>query len=137
MHITLTKLENKMKIFKIFQLSGGDGRSVRERCHLAGFLPVSSAPPLPLSSSQPLHHGTQTPENCVDPGDTHHSLRNLVPPASAQMCKTVLFSLPVVSNSFATPWTAACQASLSLTISQSLPEFMPIASVMPSKHLIL
>ena len=32
---------------------------------------------------------------------------------------------------------AACQASLSLTISQSLPKFMSIASVMPSSHLIL
>ena len=33
---------------------------------------------------------------------------------------------------FATPWTAASQASLSLTISHSLPKFMSIASVMPS-----
>ena len=38
---------------------------------------------------------------------------------------------------FTTPWTATCQASLSLTISQSLPEFMSIAPVMPSSHLIL
>ena len=38
---------------------------------------------------------------------------------------------------FATPWTAACQSSLSLTISQSLPKFVSIASVMPSSHLIL
>ena len=38
---------------------------------------------------------------------------------------------------FATPWTTAHQASLSLTISQSLPKFMCIASVMPSSHLIL
>ena len=38
---------------------------------------------------------------------------------------------------FATPWTAACQASLLLTISWSLPRFMSIASVMPSNHLIL
>ena len=37
---------------------------------------------------------------------------------------------------FATPWTAAFQASLSLTISQSLPKFMFIALVMPSSHLI-
>ena len=36
-----------------------------------------------------------------------------------------------------TPWTEACQASLSLIISQSLPNFMFIASVMPSNHLIL
>ena len=37
----------------------------------------------------------------------------------------------------ATPWTAAHQASLTLTISWSLPKFMPIALVMPSSHLIL
>ena len=35
------------------------------------------------------------------------------------------------------PQTAPCQASLSLTIFQSLPKFMFIASVMPSSHLIL
>ena len=33
---------------------------------------------------------------------------------------------------FKTPWTAACQTSLSLTISQSLSNFMSIALVMPS-----
>ena len=38
---------------------------------------------------------------------------------------------------FATPWTAARQDSLSLTISRSLPKFMFIASVVPSSHLIL
>ena len=48
----------------------------------------------------------------------------------------MLFSCPVMSNS-ATPWTTACQTSLSLTISQSLPKFMSIALVMPSSHLIL
>ena len=42
-----------------------------------------------------------------------------------------------MSDSFVTPWTAACRASLSLTISWSLPKFMSIASVMPSSHLIL
>ena len=35
---------------------------------------------------------------------------------------------------FVTPWTAACQASLSLTISWSLPRFMSIESVMPSNQ---
>ena len=37
---------------------------------------------------------------------------------------------------FATPWTAAHQASLSITSSQSLLKFMSIESVMPSNHLI-
>ena len=38
---------------------------------------------------------------------------------------------------FVTPWTAACQASLSLTISWSLLKLMFIESVMSSNHLIL
>ena len=38
---------------------------------------------------------------------------------------------------FATPWTAACQASLSITNSQSLLKLMSIASAMPSNYLIL
>ena len=38
---------------------------------------------------------------------------------------------------FATPWTIACQASLSITNSQSLLKFISIKSVMPSNHLIL
>ena len=38
---------------------------------------------------------------------------------------------------FVTPWTAACQASLSITSSQSLLKLMSIESVMPSNHLIL
>ena len=38
---------------------------------------------------------------------------------------------------FATPWSAACQASLSFTISQSLLKLTSILSVMPSSHLIL
>ena len=38
---------------------------------------------------------------------------------------------------FATPWTAAHQASLSITNSRSLLKLMSIESVMPSNHLIL
>ena len=38
---------------------------------------------------------------------------------------------------FATPWTAACQASLSFTTSWSLLKLMSIESVMPSNHLVL
>ena len=38
---------------------------------------------------------------------------------------------------FATPWTAACQDSLSITNSQNLLKLMSIESVMPSNHLIL
>ena len=46
------------------------------------------------------------------------------------------FSCWVLSDS-ATPWTAACQASLSITNSRSPLKPMSIESVMPSNHLIL
>ena len=50
-----------------------------------------------------------------------------------------IFSVQLLSRVllFATTWTAACQASLSITNSQSLFKFMSIESVMPSNHLIL
>ena len=51
---------------------------------------------------------------------------------------SVQFSRSVVSNSLQpTPWTAACQASLSITNSRNLLKLMFIESVMPSNHLIL
>ena len=49
---------------------------------------------------------------------------------------SVQFSHSVASDS-ATPWTTACQASLSITNSRSPPKPMSIVSVMPSNHLIL
>ena len=48
-------------------------------------------------------------------------------------CCSVSLSCSTLCN----PWTAACQASLSFTISQSLLKLMSIESVMPSNHLIL
>ena len=38
---------------------------------------------------------------------------------------------------FMTPWTTACQATLSITNSRSLLKLMSIESVMPSNHLVL
>ena len=49
---------------------------------------------------------------------------------------SVQFSHSVVSDSV-TPWTAAHQASLSITNSRSLLIFMSTESMMPSNHLIL
>ena len=45
-------------------------------------------------------------------------------------------SVHLVVSDFATPWTTALQASLSITNSWSSPKLMPIESVMPSSHLI-
>ena len=53
-----------------------------------------------------------------------------------QRSELVQFSRSVMSDS-ATPWTAACQASLSITNSWSLHKLMSIESVMPSDCLIL
>ena len=49
----------------------------------------------------------------------------------------LLLSYSVESDSLAIPWTAAHQASLPITNSQSLLKFTSIESVMPSNHLIL
>ena len=46
-------------------------------------------------------------------------------------------SLPTHVQFFATSWTRACQASLSFIVSQRLPKFMYVESVMPSNSLIL
>ena len=54
-------------------------------------------------------------------------------------CATQFSSVQLLSHVqlFATPWTAACQASLSITKSQSLLKLISIKLVMPSNHLIL
>ena len=51
--------------------------------------------------------------------------------------RSVQFSHSVMYSSLQPPWTAACQASLSITNSQSLLKLMSIESVVPSNHLIL
>ena len=60
---------------------------------------------------------------------------------SFPICIYLITSEVVVQSShvrlFLTPWTAAHQASLSVTISRSLLKLMSIESVMPSNHLIL
>ena len=57
------------------------------------------------------------------------------------ICQKRPLPVPVLSLScvrlFVTPWTAARQASLSITNSWSLFKLMSIESVMPSNHLIL
>ena len=66
----------------------------------------------------------------------------LVPTLCDHLCsfaKLMFSSVQVLCHVrlFATPWTAACQASLSITNSQSLLKLMSIESVIPSSHLIL
>ena len=61
--------------------------------------------------------------------DLHHPLISFWTSHSVQLLSRVWL--------FATPWTAAHQASLSITNSQSLLKLMSIESVIPSNHLIL
>ena len=49
----------------------------------------------------------------------------------------LLFQSLCLVQLFATPWSAACQASLSFTISRSLLKFTSFESIMPSSHLLL
>ena len=58
------------------------------------------------------------------------------PPLTVSRTLVSQFSCSVISDS-ETPWTAARQASLSITNSQSLLKLMSIVSVMPSNQLIL
>ena len=86
----------------------------------------------------------------VFPGEMRKSFYSLLDPALVMCNDSTLFWPPdsiliqfssVQSLSrvllFATPWTAAHQASLSITNSQSLLKLMSIESKMPSNHLIL
>ena len=50
---------------------------------------------------------------------------------------TIAFVQSLTVRLFATPWIAACQPSLSFTISRSLLKLMSVESVIPSNHLIL
>ena len=126
--------------------------------------PIPIPPPTSLSTWSlwvfPVHQARAL-VSCIQPGlvisftlDNIHVLMlfswNIAPSPSPTESKslfytsvvlTFLYFSPVQSLScvqlFATPWTAACQASLSITNFWSVPKLMSIESVMPSNHLIL
>ena len=89
-----------------------------------------------------VHKGTDPGEGQRPLGGTAHlPLHPYVTPSShpASLFSTLVIVVWLLSCVYlsVTPWTAACQASLSLTISLSLLKLMSIESVMPSNHLIL
>ena len=67
----------------------------------------------------------------------NRSLENLVPGWATTCLTSVQFTSFSCVRLFATPWTTAHQASLSITNFRSLLKLMSIESVMPSNHLIL
>ena len=103
---------------------------------------VAHQAPLPMEfSRQEYWSGLPFPS----PGDLPHLgikpcspafQADSLPSESPGKPSSVQFSYSVVSDS-ATPWTIACQASLSINNSQSLLKLMSIESVTPSNHLIL
>ena len=79
-------------------------------------------------------------EKSVETGKTDltHALTSL----QLFQCRSIKYSLSSVQSLshvwlFVTPWTTACQVSLSIANSQSLLKLISIESVMPSNHYIL
>ena len=84
----------------------------------------------------PVHH------QLLEFTQTHvHRVRDAIQPSHPPSSRSPAQFSSVQSLSrvqlFVTPWTAACQVSLSITNSQSLLKLTFIESVMPSNHLIL
>ena len=77
---------------------------------------------------------------CNEHGDVC-ILSRILPPSGCMSRSGIIGAFVVLLLShvcvLVTPWTAACQASLSFTISRSLLKLMSIVSVTPSNHLIL
>ena len=82
---------------------------------------------------KPLCLGRCQPRGGTGPADRPALSQGFILSPALQL---LLFSHKVMSDS-ATPWTAARQASLSFTVSQSLLKLMSIELVMPSNCLIL
>ena len=68
-----------------------------------------------------------------------YGLQKMLMRSSYKLAVQVLYSVQSLSRVqlFATPWTTAHQASLSITNSRNLLKFISIESVMPSNHLTL
>ena len=89
-----------------------------------------------LPTALQCHHHLPPASSFHTPPRHLPSKRNLYQQPLPCLLSSVQFSHSVMSN-FATPWTAACQDSLSIAKSRSLLKLMSIESVIPSNHLIL
>ena len=96
--------------------------------HSQETLPTSLCSPLSQAQASAPEEKRQNPPASRTQAKSHCSLEESVN-QSVQSFSCVQL--------FATPWTAACQPSLSITNSRSLLKLMSIKSVMPSKHFIL
>ena len=94
---------------------------------------------LPGPPAGPSKPQAEAPVSTEGPGSGHSAALRLPPIRGQAPRSDLLSSVQSLSHVriFAIPWTAARQASLSITNSQSLLKLIPIESVMPSSHLIL
>ena len=112
--------------------TGGEGgeETLPLQIQLMGHLEVTCSPSPPLTSMENAGEGASS-----SPGS-----KNMLFPLSVsptRLAFVVVVQLLSCVQLFATPWTAACQASLSFTISQGLLKLISIELMMPSNHLIL
>ena len=122
--------------------------SLQTADHVASHPPQSCAPvPLihllsSLSAHTHTHTHIHTHTSCWLCSSLAHSdqktLISHIGIGGTEICfVAVVFPSLTRVRLFETPWTAACQASLSITISQSLLRLTSIESMMPSNHLVL
>ena len=104
--------------------------------HLILYCPLLLLPPIPPSIRVLLY----TKE--INNKDVLHSAGNYIQEIEKEYMYVYVCTFVVVQSLsyvrfFATLWTAACQASLSFTISRNLLTLISVECVMPSTHLIL
>ena len=93
-----------------------------------------------LRSKHLLISWLQSPSAAIlKPPKINSDTVSTVSPSISHIFLLIFISVQLFSGVwlFATPWTATCQASLSITNSQSLLKLMSIESKMPTNHLIL
>ena len=110
-------------------------------------LPCPSPGDLPDPGIEPGSSSLQADSLPTKPPERPKRLLNFVRYFSVSVEMIMFFSLHSIVvvivqllsrvQLFVTPWTEACQASLSFTISWNLLKLMSIESVMPSNHIIL
>ena len=98
-------------------------------CDLVAEVPKAARMLLTLGTVLLFSHWLPPPPLSLTP--------HLLPPAFPTLFSVVVVQSPSRVQLFVTLWTAAHQASLSLTISWNFPNFMLIALVMLFSHLIL
>ena len=98
-------------------------------------LPMNDSQSLPCTAGGPWVHACSSPA-MADPWLISVQILGINGFPTPPLVVVVVQSLSHV-RLFATPWTAAHQASLSFTVSQSLLKLMSFESVMPFNHLVL